>query len=132
VASFLISPERQAKVRNGVIWVDEAGMLPIRDLSRLVDVAERQNARIVLQGDPKQHKSPARHGNMMNVLQEYAGLPVGRLTEIWRQKHKGYKQAVADIAAGKGLEGFDRLNALGWVKREGHSGLVDEYVAALE
>jgi len=49
---------------------------------------------------------------MMNVLQEYAGLPVGRLTEIWRQQHKGYKDAVKLIASGKGIDGFDKLNDL--------------------
>ena len=132
VASFLLDEERQAAVKNGVIWVDEAGLLPIKDLSRLTEIAREQNARIVLQGDPKQHHHRARHGNMMNVFQEYAGLPVGRLTEIWRQLHKGYKQVVADIAGGKGIAGFDKLNDLGWVKQvEGNTPLVDDYLAGL-
>lgn len=135
VASFLGSAERQAAVRNGVIWVDEAGMLPIRDLGQLVEVARQQHARLVLQGDPKQHKSPARHGNMMNVLQEYAGLPVGRLTEIWRQTHKVYKQAVASIAKGDILTGYDKLKDLGWIKQvpvfDHNKPLVDDYVAGL-
>ena len=133
VASFLLSEKRQAAISNGVMWIDEAGLLPIRDLSRLTEIAQEQNARIVLQGDPKQHRSVVRHGNMMNVLQEYAGLPVGRLTEIWRQQHKGYKAVVADIAAGKGAEGFDKLNALGWVRQTttGNTPLVDDYFEAL-
>ena len=42
VASFLGSPDRQAAVKNGVIWVDEASLLPIRDLSRLTDIARGQ------------------------------------------------------------------------------------------
>ena len=83
-------------------------------------------------GDPKQHKSVVRHGNMMNVLQDYASLPVGRLTEIWRQQHKGYKEVVADIAAGKGMKGFDKLNDLGWVKQvENNSAIVKDYMEAL-
>jgi conjugative relaxase-like TrwC/TraI family protein len=131
VASFLLSPQRQTAVKNGVIWVDEAGLLPIRDLSRLTDVAKQQNARIILQGDPKQHRSVVRHGNMMNVLQEYAGLPVGRLTEIWRQKNKGYKAVVADLAAGKREKAFDQLANLGWVQKvDSNTPLVDDYLAA--
>lgn len=130
VASFLLSPQRQAGVKDGVIWVDEAGLLPIRDLSKLTDIAKEQNARIVLQGDPKQHRSVARHGNMMTVLEEYAGLKVGRLTEIWRQKHTGYKQVVADIAAGRREKAFDGLAGLGWVRTvEDHSPIVDDYLA---
>ncbi|HYH63055.1 MAG TPA: AAA family ATPase, partial [Urbifossiella sp.] len=133
VASFLLSPQRQMAVKGGVIWVDEAGLLPIRDLSRLTDVARQQNARIILQGDPKQHRSVVRHGNMMNVLQEYAGLPVGRLTEIWRQRNKGYKAVVADIAAGKREKAFDQLANLGWVQKvDSNTPLVDDYLAGLE
>ena len=132
VASFLLSPQRQQAARNGVVWVDEAGLLPIRDLSRLVDVAREQDARLVLQGDPKQHRAVARHGDMMNVLQEHAGLPVGRLTEIWRQKHQGYRAAVADIARGNGLDGFDKLAALGWIRQaDSNAPLVDDYLAGL-
>jgi hypothetical protein len=67
---------------------------------------------------------------MMNVLQEYAGLPVGRLTEIWRQKHDGYKRVVADIAAGGIVEGFDGLNYLGWVKKPDE--LVKDYLEAID
>jgi conjugative relaxase-like TrwC/TraI family protein len=131
VASFLFSEKRQEAVRGGVIWVDEAGLLAIKDLSRLTEIARDKDARIVLQGDPKQHKSVVRHGNMLNVLQEFAGLPVGRLTEIWRQKHKGYKALVADIAKGEQVNAFDQLQDLGWVQKvEGNAPLVDDYFAA--
>ena len=133
VASFIMNTDRQAAVKNGVIWVDEAGLLAIRDLSKLTDIAREQNARIVLQGDPKQHRSVVRHGNMMNVLQEYAGLPVGRLTEIWRQKNHGYKAVVADIARGKQDQAFDRLADMGWVQKvDDNSLLVEDYLAGLK
>jgi conjugative relaxase-like TrwC/TraI family protein len=133
VAAFLDRPEEQAAIKNGVIWVDEAGQLPIEDLSELVDIAKKQNARLVLQGDPKQHAAVARHGNMMHVLQEFAGLPVGRLSEIWRQETKPYKQAVEELAKGNILAGFDGLDKLGWVKEtRGYKPLVDEYMEALK
>lgn len=135
VTAFLGSKERQAAVKNGVIWVDESGLLPIRDLAALVDVARQQNARLVLQGDPKQHRAVARDGNMLKVLEQYAGLPVARLKDIRRQQGQ-YKEAVAAIASGRIAEGFDALNGLGWVKQtlvfDHNQPLVDDYLAALD
>ena len=123
VASFLLSEERQAAVKNGVLWIDEAGLLPIKDLSRLTEIARQQNARIVLMGDNKQHSSPARHGNMMNVLQEYAGLPVGRLTEIWRQTAQGLQAGRGRYRRPEGRGGFRpaRGNGLGQAGRGQHA-----------
>src|SRR6202040_221339 len=34
VAAFLGSDDMQRKVKNGIIWVDEAGLLPVGDLDR--------------------------------------------------------------------------------------------------
>ncbi|MDY3551451.1 MobF family relaxase [Gemmata sp. JC717] len=135
VTAFLGDRDRQAAIKNGVIWVDEAGMLPVRDLSRLVDVAKQQNARLVLQGDPKQHRAVARDGNMMRVLESHAGLPVARLKDIRRQRGQ-YKQAVAALAAGNIKDGFDAINDLGWVRQtpvfDHNQPLVDDYLAALD
>lgn len=135
VTAFLNSPLRQAAVKNGVIWVDEAGLLPVRDLARLATVAANQNARIVLQGDPKQHRSVARDGNMLRVLQTHAGLPVARLKDIRRQAGE-YKQAVALLADGQFAKGFDALNAMGWIQQtpvfDHNKPLVDAYLDAVD
>ena len=57
VAAFLGNEDMQKKLRGGgIIWVDEAGLLAINDLDRLCEVASKLDARLVLQGDPKQHK----------------------------------------------------------------------------
>lgn len=132
VASFLTSRDRQAAVKNGVIWVDEAGQLPMRDLSVLVDVAKAQNARLVFQGDPKQHRAVARDGNMLRVLETHAGLPVARLKDIRRQKGD-YKQAVELLRDGDTAEGLKKLDELGWVQTVADNApLVDAYLAALD
>lgn len=135
VTAFLNSPLRQAAVKNGVIWVDEAGLLPVRDLARLVTVAANQNARLVLQGDPKQHRSVARDGNMLRVLQTHAGLSVARLKDIRRQAGE-YKQAVALLADGQFAKGFDALNGMGWVQQtpvfDHNKPLVDAYLDAVD
>lgn len=132
VASFLVDEKRQEGIRGGVIWVDEAGMLSIDDLERLCSIAKEKNARLVLQGDPKQHTSVQRHGNMLNVLEEYAGLPVARLTKIQRQKGD-YAKAVAAIERGDVANGDDVLTNLGWmVEGQGHDALIAEYAKAIE
>ncbi|MFL4981938.1 MAG: AAA family ATPase, partial [Xanthobacteraceae bacterium] len=71
VAAFLGAPKRQEALRGGgIIWVDEAGLLPVGDLDKLCSLASSLDARIVLQGDPKQHKAVSRHGNMLEVLEK--------------------------------------------------------------
>ena len=46
------------------------GCSPIDDLEQLCAIANALDARVVLQGDPAQHKAVDRHGNMLNVLEE--------------------------------------------------------------
>lgn len=130
VARFLQDEDFQQKASGGVIWIDEAGLLGVRDMAKVFDVAERLGARIVAQGDSKQH-APVPRGSPFKVLQEFAGLPVSELRDIRRQKGE-YKQAVEAIQNGDIAGGFDRLDALGWVKTtEGHEALVNDYMAGL-
>jgi hypothetical protein len=133
VASFLDKTDMQDKVRGGgIIWVDEAGLLTIDDLDQLCAVAASLDARIVLQGDPKQHKAVDRHGNMLTVLEDYAGLPVAKLTTIQRQKGD-YAGAVAAIRDGDLQTGDAILRKQGWVvEGHGHDALVAEYAHAIE
>lgn len=134
VAAFLGDAKWQNRVKDGVIWVDEAGMLNIRDLARLTDVAKEQNARLILAGDPKQHRSVGRDGNMFTVLQQLAGLPVAQLTDIKRQKGK-YKEAVSQIEKGDFLKAHDMLNELCYIRStpvfDHNKPLVDDYLATL-
>ena len=77
-----------------------------------------------------------RHLPLSPEIIAQAGLPVARLTEIWRQKEAGYKQAVAAIAGGDILGGYDKLDDLGWIHQtpvfDHNKPLVDAYLAALK
>jgi conjugative relaxase-like TrwC/TraI family protein len=127
VAAFLGQKDMQEKARGGIIFVDEASLLAVNDLDKLCGLAKSLGARIVLQGDPRQHKAVQRHGNMLTVLEEYAGLKVAKLTEIQRQKGD-YAKAVAAIRDGKVKQGDAALRKLGWVvEGDGHDALVAEY-----
>jgi conjugative relaxase-like TrwC/TraI family protein len=131
VASFLGDKKMQEKARGGIVWVDEASLLAIDDLDKLCGMAKELDARIVLQGDPKQHKAVQRHGNMLTVLEDYAGLKVAKLTKIQRQKGD-YAKAVAAIRDGKVKQGDAALRKLGWVvEGDGHDALVAEYAGLI-
>ena len=131
VARFLIDEKFQETARGGVIWVDEAGQLGIRQVREVFEAAERLNARVVLQGDRKQHGSVER-GATLRVLEEFAGLPVAELKDIRRQKGR-YKQAVASLAKGDLVGGYDQLADLKWIKEtDSNAPLVEDYLAALD
>lgn len=130
VAAFLRDKDWQERTRNGVIWCDEAGLLLIDDLDALCKLAESLNARIVLSGDPRQHKAVGRHGNMLRVLETQAKLPVAELKTIRRQQGD-YGRAVEGIRDGDYAAGLKVLNDLGWIVQGGHEHLAREYEAAL-
>lgn len=134
IAHFLNNESFRDKARDGVIWIDEAGLAGIRQLDQVFAAAKELGARVVLSGDSQQHKSVER-GSPLHVLEHLAGLPVGRLTDIRRQTGK-YREAVGAIDRGDILHGHDILKDLGWVQQTGpgdhNTPLVDEYVAALD
>ena len=134
VAAFLSQKDAQEKARHGVIWIDEAGLLGMRQLDQLFACAKELGARVVMQGDHRQHGAVERSG-VLKLLEEHAGLPVAELAEVRRQTHGGYKEAVAAIAKGDILDGYDKLDALGWIEQtpvfDHNKPLVDAYMQAV-
>ena len=134
IAHFLKDESFREKARDGVIWIDEAGLASIRQLDQVFTAATELGARVVLLGDPKQHKSVER-GSPLHVLEHLAGLPVASLTDIRRQ-HGRYKEAVAAIDRGDILAGHDILADLGWVRQTGpfdhNRPLVEDYLEAVQ
>ena len=121
VERLLIDPKMQATVRNQVLWVDEAGLLSVKDMKRLFDVAKEQNARIVLSGDTNQHTAVFR-GDALRILQRDAGLKTAELKQIRRQQNDDYREAVKAISEGDmpGQDGRTRLeDGIGMLDRMG-------------
>jgi conjugative relaxase-like TrwC/TraI family protein len=110
VERLLIDPKMQAQIQGQVIWVDEAGLLSVKDMKRLFDVAKEQEARIVLSGDSKQHAGVYR-GDALRILEKDAGLRTAKLSEIRRQTNASYRNAVKAISEGDvvGKDGKTRL-----------------------
>ncbi len=135
VEMLLQNSTLQKQVRGQVIWIDEAGLLSVRTLARVADLAERENCRLVLSGDTAQHRAVER-GDALRILENHAGLKAAELTEIRRQKAEAHKNIVADLRGGD-LEGaFKQLDALGMLRElpseTHHEALADDYAAAIK
>jgi len=114
VARFLADKDMQAAAQDGVILVDEAGLLGTRDTAALFDIAEAVNARVVLVGDRRQHRSVS-SGEPLRLLEERAGIRPAQVTDILRQSGE-YKLAAKALSEGHVGEAFERLDGLGWIE----------------
>ena len=114
VARLLVDTKLQEQVKGHVVWIDEAGLLGSKTMAQVFELAERNDYRIVLSGDRKQHGSVER-GAALRLLEEEAGLIPAEIREIQRQSGK-YKAAVKALSAGDIERGFDHLSDLGWIR----------------
>ncbi|MEM6721123.1 MAG: MobF family relaxase [Bacteroidota bacterium] len=133
VARLLLDTQLQDQIKNQVIWVDEAGMLGSSDMAELLEIVEKQNARLILSGDPRQHSAVMR-GDAMRLLQSVGHIPIVSMEQIYRQKVDTYKQAVYEISQGNIQTGFTMLNEKGHIKTHEASDingrLVDDFIKA--
>lgn len=112
---LLVSPELQQRTRDRVLLVDEAGLVSVSQMRDLCRLAAANGNRLLLVGDPKQHSS-IEAGDALRCLQEFANVPVFRLTEIRRQKDPGFRKAVSLLARGNALAAFDQFARIGAVR----------------
>jgi len=135
VEALLQNPKLQAQVRGQVIWIDEAGLMSVRTMARVADLAEKNNCRIILSGDTAQHRAVER-GDALRILEKHASLPAAELKEIWRQKADAHKAVVADLRGGNLENAFKRLDKLGMLREmdadKRHEALATDYAAAVK
>ncbi|MEL6773127.1 MAG: MobF family relaxase [Pseudomonadota bacterium] len=94
------------------VWVvDEASMLAMRDLSRLLKAAETQGARLILVGDAHQLGSVGA-GRGFDQLQR-SGMVTERLEEIVRQSNPAMKGAVEAALKAEAKTALGKLEAAG-------------------
>jgi len=111
---LLTDTKLQEQVKGKVIIVDEAGFVSSKQMRDLRQLAEKNNHRVILIGDPKQHTS-VEAGDAFRALVKYGNLQVCRLQEIQRQKDPVYKEAVRELARGNVLKSFEHFEARGAV-----------------
>jgi conjugative relaxase-like TrwC/TraI family protein len=140
IANLLDRPALQQQVRGNVILIDEAGLAGTRALRQVLDLVERQQAqghdtRVLLVGDARQHRGVPR-GQVLTILQDQAGLIPARLSTIRRQEDPRYRQAIESLSEGRAQEGFERLDALGFIREiedpaERYGALAKDYADTL-
>jgi conjugative relaxase-like TrwC/TraI family protein len=123
VERLLTDAKLQHAVHGQVVLIDEAGLLSTKDMKRVFDLAEREQARVILSGDVKQHSSVAR-GDALRLLKRDSGMTLAELKEVRRQTGAGYKHAVTAISEGDvlakdgrtklehGIEALDKMGAI--------------------
>jgi len=131
VARLLVDTKLQDKTKGQVFWIDESGLLGTQAMLKLFELADRMDCRVILSGDRRQHGAVER-GSVLKILEEQAGLKVAEVKEIQRQKGE-YKDAVKCLVDGRAEEGFDKLDALGWVREidaeDRYQQLANDYLA---
>ena len=70
--------------------------------------------RVIFVGDVRQHVS-VEAGDFLRVLETHSHLSRCEVTEIQRQQHAGYKDAVGLLSSGAARDGLAALDKLGWV-----------------
>ncbi len=144
VASFLLKRE---VVSGALIVVDEAGQIGGRQMLELLRLAREKNARVILSGDTRQHGA-VEASDALLAIERYSGVKPVELHTIRRQdpalartaaeraRIQQYRKAVEAAAAGKLVESFKRLDAMGAVVEcglgEQADKLADEYVRLAE
>jgi hypothetical protein len=128
VARFLKDEKMQQAAQGGVILVDEASQLGTRDMLKVFELADSLQARVILVGDRRQHRSVAA-GEPLKLLEEKAGLRVAEVTEILRQGGD-YKKAAKALSEGRTGEAFAELDKLGWIKQVPDADRYKEMAAA--
>jgi len=98
LASFLAAREKGLDPRT-VLFIDEAGTVPTRQMEQALQLAERAEARVVLLGDTQQTKA-IEAGRPFDQLQA-AGMQTASMQEIQRQKDAALRKAVALAAKGE-------------------------------
>ncbi|MBE7172476.1 MAG: relaxase domain-containing protein [Williamsia sp.] len=135
VASLLVDENMQKGLKDQVLWVDEAGMLGTKDMTALLDIATKQNARLILGGDTRQHSSVVR-GDALRILNTVGGIRAAEVSKIYRQKDTRYREVVEDLSKGNVLQGFQKLDEMQAIRTidpaQANKELVEGYLAALK
>jgi conjugative relaxase-like TrwC/TraI family protein len=135
VAKLLQDEKLQNNLRNQVLWVDEAGLLGTKDMAALLDIATKQNARLILGGDTRQHSSVVR-GDALRILNTVGGIKTAEVNKIYRQKNLHYRSAVEDLSKGNVKDAFLKLDNIKAIRdvdpMKPNEALVSDYISTVK
>lgn len=97
IASFNIAQDKEIDAKT-LILIDEAGMVPTKDMRSIFRAAEQVNAKVVVIGDEKQLKA-VEAGRPFAQLYEH-GIQFALMDEIQRQQDVTLREAVREASQG--------------------------------
>ena len=115
VTRFLMNPPKLS--RNSIIVVDEGSLVSNAIGNRLLQISSRNGARIVINGDEKQHTS-VDAGDWMRMIETSCNIRKYELLEIKRQIPENYRLAIRAMATGYTANGLELLKEMGAVREE--------------
>lgn len=127
VASFLRARDKGLDERT-VVVLDEAGVIPTRQMDQALRLIEKAGARTVLLGDTEQTKA-IEAGRPFDQLQK-SGMDTAFMKEIRRQQNKDLRHAVEMAAEGRAGESVAHITAVHQVRddKERYQALANTYV----
>jgi hypothetical protein len=80
-----------------------------------LEFAVQQNCRLIVTGDTRQHHS-IQWGDALRILERSGVIAQAVLTQIYRQRIPGLREAIEDLSKGRTPEGFDKLDKFGVIQ----------------
>ncbi len=103
--------EDPAPLAGGVLVLDEAGQVSLREMLALFRAAEKHDFRVLLVGDTRQHHS-VEAGDALRILETHSPLARTELRTIQRQKRDDYLAAVRALQKREIAQGFVQLEKM--------------------
>ena len=114
VSRLLEDQTAQQRLRGNVLIVDEAGMVSGRQMEGLLDLARREDARILFSGDTRQIQS-VQSSDALRILERESHMTSVSLTGIQRQSNLEYRDAIETFRKSPD-QGFAKLQNMGAVR----------------
>ena len=115
VQRLIADPELQAKMKGKLLWIDEAGLLSLKETIALIKIAHRQDARLVMSGDAYQNKSIGR-GDSFRLICSSPDIEVKEVRQIYRQRKIDYRKAVMALSLGDSDQAIEILDEMGAIQ----------------
>jgi ATP-dependent exoDNAse (exonuclease V) alpha subunit len=114
ISRLLEDQTAQERLRGNVLIVDEAGMVSGRHMEELLDLARRDDARILFSGDTRQIQS-VESSDALRILERESRMTSVSLTCIQRQSNLEYREDIETFRQSPD-QGFAKLQDLGAVR----------------
>ena len=103
---------RDLLTNRDVLVVDEAGMIGIRQMERIVREVEKRGAKLVLVGDPAQLQAIEAGAAFRSITERYGHVEI---TDIRRQRESWQRDATRKLATGRTAEAIHTYSERGAV-----------------